>query len=217
MNLNVRQFILTEKLSIDEARSSLSRIFPQIQADPLQQVARIYYDTFDWLLFQAGSALEQEVVAGLSWLRWFAKDDSQHYFRLQSENVPRFPSEFADGTYQKQLSSITNVRAVLPQIHSSLQRQKFRYLNQEGKTTLRLTLESITVHTSKNKPEFHELPLRLQIAKVKGYDKTYTKVIQRIEKETELSAQATEESVFEESLRELEITPQKYSSKLHFS
>ena len=217
MSLNVQQFILTEKLSIDEARSSLSRIFPQIQADPLQQVARTYYDTFDWLLFQAGSALEQEIVDGFSWLRWFAKDDSQHYFRLQSENVPRFPSEFPDGTYQQQLSSITNVRAVLPQIHSSLQRQKFRYLNQEGKTTIRLTLESIAVQRCKNKQEFHALPLRLQIIKVRGYEKAYTKVIQQIEKETALSAQATQESVFEEALRELEIIPQKYSSKLHFS
>ena len=133
---------------------------------------RIYFDTFDGLLREAGltlvhangtlSAASQEsgvVVASLP---------------MRAPTKPLFARELPAGPLRDTLLPITDVRALLPLVHLHTQERLLSVLDDERKTVVRLALEETSLLGSAGRRA--ALRPRLRVTGIRGYDKELGRV-----------------------------------------
>jgi hypothetical protein len=179
-------------------------------AEPVCQERCIYHDSFDWRLYLAGGVLEE--CGGR--LEWRDLEDGKLLEQLAvGAEVPSFTWDMEEGRFRSRMEPILEMRALLPRLLVDSRIARFRLLNEDQKTVLRLSLE----HSSSSLPD-GEGPIsigrRLRILPVKGYSKS----LQRMQRflQTKVKLKSGVPTLLPQGLAAFGHEPGDYSSKLDF-
>lgn len=180
-------------------------------ADPVENFILGYYDSFDWRLYNAGKRLEVVTTADGAELRLVRlADGAFESVQPCAVPVPRFPADLPHGELRRQLESLLEMRAFLPQALLRVRRYPLREQDDEGKTRARLQLESLSLVTADGKRR--SLQKRLCLQPLRGYYKSARRIAAKLEQDYRL--QAVEDDLFGQALAAAGKQPGDYSSRL---
>jgi CHAD domain-containing protein len=168
---------------------------------------RVYFDTFDGLLHQAGRSL----VWQSGRLALFDGEDREVSAAecLAPSGAVRV-TDLPAGDLRGQLRTVINVRAASPLVRLRVRRRGLTVLDDQHKTVARLVIEEPSVAA----PEQGQVPLaaRLSLAGIRGYGKALEQVRRVVERELDLPAAG--ESLLDEAVRCTGGAPGGVSSKV---
>ncbi len=137
-------------------------------------VRRAWLDTFDWRLHAAGLTLEHITGAGPGELALTGPDGERLVARPGRVTWPALAGALPDGLVRARLRPVTGVRALLPVIRGVSAVRNLRVLNADDKTVAWVTLDVLSV----SYPVTADLPTRLRVTAVRGYQAQAERVVQ---------------------------------------
>ncbi|MEZ4517985.1 MAG: CHAD domain-containing protein [Chloroflexota bacterium] len=167
-------FVLPPKLTAEGLKSRLGA-HVALQMGLSTPVERIYYDTFDWRLYCAGLALEQDCASGATTWRLYSLENGEDVAAAGSpdagptscaEPVPFFAADLPDGSLRAALEPLTAIRALLPLAHLTGDITTLRIFNKDIKTVVRVAVE--TTHLVNSEAQ---LPAVARLLPVRGYNR----------------------------------------------
>lgn len=143
----------------------LERVKPlgRLHLDPKRRFTRQYFDTFDWRLYRKGLLLFHD--AGRRCL--FSLETQSVIAQDSGTRIPSFAREFEDSAMRACLAPVSEIRALLPLFSIRGVEQRYRLLDGEEKTVLRL---GATQGQLRNKAATRTLPMVLNLTPLKGYE-----------------------------------------------
>ena len=185
-----------------------------LQALPGKTFSRVYYDTFDWRLYLAGSLLQKEKAGRQQQLIWSDLESGgpKETIRL-SGRMPGFVWDFPGGLMKQKLKEVLAMRALLPKVEVTSRVQFVSVLDDEEKTVVRITIDESEAKDPEGKAPAL-LDGRMTLLPVRGYEREFRQVAQFVA--DNLSLEPASESQLEEALSALGARPADYTSKLNF-
>lgn len=202
-------YTLPATLFADECLTQLQANLP-LRVEPRQALERIYLDSHDWRLYKGGGLLLAKRTQGNYSLIWKDKKSGKPLASVHMADLPRWPAAMPPGHLKDCVSELLQMRALLPLAKVKSQMQVWRVLNEDEKTVARLSLEQPTCFN----PSGHnkgELPVRLTLIPVKGYDREAETVRHLLEKKLRLKA--ARQPLSHDALTRLGRSPGDYSSR----
>jgi CHAD domain-containing protein len=175
MSERLRIFGLPEDTDLEALLAGVRDRFRIEQTGPLP-VTRQYFDTFDWRLHEAGTALFFEVTPQGRTLRWERLSDRAPLYTLSVKAPPRMARDLPPGAFREALAAVTDPRALMPVVEVRLQEHRVSVLDRERKTTARLL---VCVAGEARNPGARNgcvFPGCVYVAPVKGYRKASRKL-----------------------------------------
>jgi len=207
------QYLLPKEWSLEQGIRVLGEAF-MLDSDPDKALTRIYYDTFNWRLYQGGELLKLERVGREQQLVWSGLDDHRAKQILRNpEQIPRFAQHLPRGAMRDRLAPLMSMRALLPVVEVKTRVVTLRVLDDEEKTVLRIALEEGQSRAPKT-AALRALPVRVRLLPVRGYGEELKKVRQFLE--GELALKADKRGVLHRALKAIGRRPGDYSSRLNF-
>ncbi|MDF1528481.1 MAG: hypothetical protein P1R74_05070, partial [Sedimenticola sp.] len=141
MTGHLRQFQLGDTETIEEVLTALTSRFP-IATELEKTFRHLFFDSFDWRLYQAGMQLDEVSGRDLHHLvlRNLADDSPYETARLEGE-VARFARDYPPGLLRERITEPLQMRALLPIVEVRSRVVCLKLLDREEKTVLRLQLE----------------------------------------------------------------------------
>lgn len=161
MTTEKNRFALPEGATADSVREQLNATGPA-ETRPFE---RVYYDTFDWRLYNGGLALEESDGV------WHAVnlDDGETVAHMDGTGIC-FAWEMPPGKMHDRLEPLMAMRALLPLVRVRGERHEIPVLNEDEKIVVRIGIETATAYpptTAVATP----LPVILTLRPVRGYQK----------------------------------------------
>ena len=192
--MSTPELLLPDEMTLRGAGEALAARL-QI-ADAVQcERDRIYYDTFDGLLRDAGLILIH-VDGALS----VASQDSgivRASLPMPAPTKPLLARELSPGPLRDTLLPVTDVRALLPLVHLHSHERLLTVIDDEGKTVVRLALEETGLVGSRGPAA--ALRPRLRITGIRGYDKELRRVHEALV--VELGFKPADQPLLDEAVR----------------
>ncbi len=186
----------------------LKKKFP-LQEESETSIHRTYCDTFDWRLYAQGGTLDIESSDSglrLNWRQEGAISDTRRIDR-----PPRFVWDFSAVALRSRLEPVLEMRALLPQAEIECRCRRFKWLNRDRKTILRLYIERNRV-LDPDKGQSYELNSRIRVLPVKGYHKPVQRMAKALANHPGLTPAS--ECQLSAALSAIGRRPLDYSSKL---
>lgn len=144
-------------------------------------VTRTYLDTFDRRIFNKGGILEATTDGDKIWINWRSLEVSQIFGKYQVYQMPRFAWDIKTKGLRIRLKKILDVRALLPVVTVESEVQSFNVLDSEGKTTLRIEIQSDRIPYKsgggrQQYKRYQALEKRIHLFPLKGYKKMLNQV-----------------------------------------
>ncbi len=173
---------------------------------------RVYYDSFDWRIYNAGGRLSVRQMEGGVILRWEGDDDTLRH-RQQLTAMPDFAWDLpAGGALRHDLTPVLKMRRFLPLVEVWRRAQSLRILDQEEKTVARVRLEQ-SFAARPGDGNRRALPSALlRVLPVKGYVAAYHRLVRFLEDDLGLASARQDELAL--ALEAVDRVPGDYSSKL---
>ncbi len=212
MSDNEHQYLIPETANVDSIKARLAERY-RFREESGRTHNRIYYDSFDWRLYQGGAFLEGGAVNGSARLLLRGLDSGSQEADQVLETRPRFVWDLPDGPLRERLQPLLEMRALLPRLELESRVQALRLLDDQDKTVLRLQFEQ---HRFKDPDSGAEgaISERLRLLPVKGYNKALNRMHNTLSGELQLPRADTQP--LQQALQALERPPGSYSSKLRF-
>jgi len=210
----LHQFVLSDTVNADTVITALSDGF-KIRSEAETALSRIYLDSFDWRLYQGGGELYSKRAGRKRALVWTIRgSDSPSETLFLDSNMPKFFSDFPQSPMREKLSSLLEMRALLPQVEIKGRIRLFKVLDEEEKTVLRFSIES---HASRapGSEAYQELRERIGLFPVRGYFDALARVKTFLEKDMGLAPLTG--GLLREALAAIGRKPVDYASKLDFN
>ena len=138
----------------------------RINRAPVHRTIRHYYDTFDWRLFKKQRIMVEE--ENCVYLQNMSNGEIEIQVDCPSVHIPHFWWEIDDESLRKYLKPMTGIRALTLMAKCQCRIQELRLLNEDEKSVLMVSLETITpMQDKKRMGSFYGI--RLQ--SVRGYFK----------------------------------------------
>ncbi len=128
---------------------------------------RVYYDTFDWRLFQAGLVLWGEGRGRQERLVLARAPEGDQLHSISFRRRPGLHQSLPEGPLSERLAPVMEMRALLPVAEIDTRRSHHRLLNEDGKTVVRLVLDQPALKGED--ADSVALPPRLTLQGVRGY------------------------------------------------
>ena len=205
------EFVIPAGMSIAGLKSKL-RDYIQFSEDSSKTLKRIYYDTFDWRVYDDGGILESEQNRGASKFYWRKLDSGKLRNSQTVERIPNFVWDLPTGSLREHLEPVLEMRALTPQIKLTSRVQALRVLDKRQKTVLRLNIEQNSV-SNPDGGKTHQLEKRIKVLPVRGYDKPTKQITKILAKE--LGLNRGENDLMVTALAAVGRRPGGYSSKLN--
>jgi len=180
-----------------------------IKLEPLANQRQIYYDTFDWRLYNNTIILirqgneylllslpTEEIIQKLDW---------------KSKRQPKFWWDFPDNYLKNELKKYLDVRALIPLFEIEKNVTSMRILNEDAKTVLRVYLERIFFADNKKKSNFVDT---IKLMPLKGYGKEFIQFKNYLNRS---GIKGESLDVYSLALQKASKTPGDYSSKLNIT
>ena len=175
---------------------------------PENKIRRTYYDTFDWLIFQAGYTLASEngISEGGTELR---KLGSGQLVLKAPESVARFAWENPSGPLREFLDKNIGIRALLPifELQGMVQTHSIR--DKRGKVLLNIVQEDSVALPAEGGQGF-KLTVRLRLEPVKGYETTLKQAVALV---LQSGIAEADQNILDEALTVLGRKIEKYQPK----
>ena len=175
----------------------------QVRRDHSRSAKQIYFDTFDWRLYNQKLALfrsgNQVILRNLN--------DRIPFHRLCINSQPVFIWDFPESPLKEQVKSVLGPRALLSIFEINNRQTAIRILDNLEKTVVRLYIEKIALLGNRV-----HVPLGIYISvyPVKGYDKICLKLIDWL---TKNEFNTCKNDVYHHALSALKKSPGDYSTK----
>jgi len=138
---------------------------------------RVFYDTFDWLLYNNGSVLEVHEEGQSRRVYWRADKGSDLKIQLGLRQAPQLASDLAESEFRRQLQSVISVRELIPRIKIRVKRLPLVVLDKDGNVVVRVNLDEHWYFPSKTRAGV-VLGKRITIKPVKAYKDEFNQVVE---------------------------------------
>ena len=172
---------------------------------------RIFYDTFDWLLYNNGAVLELHQEGQSKRIYWRADGNSRPRIVLGVNDVPHLANELPDSEFRKQLQSIISVRELVPRIKIKIKRQPMAVLDKHDKVVVRINFDEHWYFPSKIRAGT-VLGKRIVVKPVKGYTDEFDRVVEFFQP---LELREAQDNMLKLALAESGMSTNDYSTKLN--
>jgi CHAD domain-containing protein len=205
-----KQYELIQDADITELIAHLKQSL-KLQATLYANTQIIYYDSFDWRLYQQQWLLAEILTDTKRTLQLFSLDDKHKIAASPAPSMPRFAWDCKPGLLRDKLTSVLEMRALLPLCRIDAEQHQLSVLNGDEKTLVRLDISRNTLASSKKaKPK--ALPATLTLQTLKGYSEAAADIETALNQSPLLQAQKTPLAL--QALTLLKLRPGSYSSKL---
>ena len=186
---------------------SLERFYT-VREEITEPSAFTYYDSYDWRFHNRGLHLLH--TGGKFTLLNFLESPETEEASLKSRYLGRFSWDYPHSGFRDFIADILDPRALKEIIVGTNQVTTLHLLNKDEKTVARVTIEQASINNAEN-----DLPLKRRacIHGVRGYDKELKVTRKALEACGLISSK---ESLFEEAVRMLGVTPGDYTGKVRF-
>jgi CHAD domain-containing protein len=183
------EYLAPEDIDPGALAEGVTPHFKEVHDGSARRLDRTYYDTFDGLLHRAGLTL----ASGDGALE--LAERATGTVRARATNAPaRFAFELPPGPLRDALSETVDVRALLPLARVRTREHRFRMLDDERKTVVRMALDEPALV----KPP-RALRPRLRVEAVRGYDEELERACAALE--NEIGCTPADEPLVDEAVR----------------
>ena len=179
-----------------------------------QDYQRLYLDTFDGLLHQAGMSLLCEKRPDNVRLFLHRETSNRKDAELYRDKVPRFATELPPSSLRRSVESAIKVRALLPVLSLQVTQCTIAVLNRDQKTVARIIYQNTILSEPTGKGASAKIQ-RVRVEPLRGYDKWHQRVFRHLSQHEMLAP--AEQSIYQESLALAGIEPAGNSSKLRIA
>lgn len=175
------------------------------------RIRAVCHDTFDWRLHHSGGgAILVEAGLGDKSVRWTTARGRVRY-RANLPEAPKFAWDLPQGDFREKLTSVIEMRRLLPIAALEVDAHEVRILDEARKTVARVRLETRSVAPLGKGGRRQRLPAILRAVPVRGYDDDYAELIAFLEQDLELEPHDGDELLA--AYEAVGSAPMKYSSK----
>ncbi len=207
------QFVLTEGLDAGSLVARLGEHLPwPLREESAHDLQLTLLDTFDWRLFEAAGWLDLETSGRAHRLTWRSADESEVRESAAVTELPRFAGDLPAGRLRDALAPVLDVRALIPLARLSGRTVTLDATDPEGKTVLRLAVESLRLRRPGHRPG--PWMRRLRLLPVRGYPEA-SATAEALVRDT-LGLPAAEGPLRAEALARAGHTPADYDPSLSF-
>lgn len=136
---------------------------------------RVFYDTFDWLLYNNGAALEVHEEGQSRRIYWRANQHGTLRIQLGLKQIPQLAADLPESDFRRQLKSVISVRELVPRIKIKIKRLPLVVLDEHEKVVARINFDEHWYYPSKTRAGT-VLGKRITLKSVKGYADDFSKV-----------------------------------------
>ena len=172
---------------------------------------RVFYDTFDWLLYNHGAMLEMHEEGESRRIYWRADTDSELKIQLGIKQVPHLAADLPDCEFRNQLKSVISVRELMPRIKIKIKRQPLVVLDKHEKVVVRINFDEHWYFPSKIRAGT-VLGKRITIKPVKGYADEFNQVIAFFQP---MELRDAQDNMMKLALAESGMSTSEYTTKLN--
>jgi len=212
MTHNYAEYVVPDGVRLEDVRSRLLES-ERCEVDGVRQITRIYLDSFDWRLYQAGGLLEEREEAGERILVWRDCSGSQALDAMLVSKTPGPIGDLPPGPLRERLAPLLDMRTLLPLARAMSSVETLRVLDDEEKTVVRIELETNRFASADGKKE-GALSARLRLVPVRGYPKPQSRLQELLA--GEMGLPLTQVNGLLEALEASGRRPLDYSSKLNY-
>jgi len=181
----------------------------RIQAETVSH--RVFFDTFDWLLYKNGSVLEMHEDGRSRKIYWRAEKDNALKIQLGLNKVPHLAKDLPDSEFRQQIQSVISVRELLPRVRIKIKRLPLVLLDKNEKVVVRISLDEHWYYPSKTRAGT-VLGKRITVKPVKGYAAPYAKLEALLQT---LQLRPAQDNTLKLALAEGGKSTDEYTSKLN--
>jgi CHAD domain-containing protein len=174
---------------------------------------RVFYDTFDWRLYNNGSLLELHEDEQSRRVYWRADNDSNLKLQLGLGQVPQLASDLAECGFRHQLQSVISVRELIPHIRIKIKRLPLVVLNSNEMAAVEIYLDEHWYFPSKTRAGL-VLGKRITVKPIRGYEEEFNRVAEFFHP---LQLHEARDDMLNLALAESGINPGEYTTKLNLS
>jgi CHAD domain-containing protein len=203
-------YLLPDSLDLESLKHQLAES-NTLREEAGEKAEQLFYDSFDWRVWQAGGQLLQE-RGSVPRLCWVDCKTSVNLVCDLTDVTPGFPEELPAGPLRERLLPILEMRTLLPKVRIIQRLRTLHVLDDEEKTVVRVVLQE-NRYASIDGKQTGELDGRVLLKPLKGYDRDFKRVQRQLEG---LNLIAAEQSLFEDALSGIGRKPGDYSSKLNY-
>lgn len=219
-------FKVSDALSLEQAARAIAKALG-VAAGPAETVDRLFLDSFDWRIFNAGLTFERLNVGGVATLVLGDRHTALPKVVVEWRGIPRFAQDLPDGFLGDRVGKLLSMRALLPLARVRGQRIGFVIRNSEGKDLVRASLEDLRVtrpagdhsRTSGGKRAGGRraggpLGIRLFVEPVRGYERAHEEALRKLVDSPVLDR--LDGDLFDTAMAALSLVPGDYASKISF-
>jgi CHAD domain-containing protein len=208
----VQEYLIPDGTSSQDIKALIGARAQFIE-DPVHEVTKRYFDSFDWSLYLADVSVEERLEPGHRRLLWQdLRADSQPSVQNITAD-PGFVWDLSRGPVRDLLEPVLGIRRLLPLLDVDTRVQPLRLLNEDDKTVVRLLLEENRFRDPAGGRE-GPLAARLRLLPVGGFDADLQKTARMLRQDLGLERARTR--VLLEALAAAGRHPGDYSSKLDY-
>jgi CHAD domain-containing protein len=212
MNEFDQDYLVPDGTGLQEIKEAIeSRC--QISEDEPRFVTRRFHDTFDWMVFFAGGAVEECIDGTRRQITWRDLRGERPPLDQELDADPGFGAELQSGPVTERLLPVIGIRRLLPLLDVQSRVQTLRVLNEDEKTVVRLEVEENRFDDDARERQ-GLLSTRLRLRPVRGYAGEYKKTVRMLDQDLGLSP--ARNPLLMEALAAAGRMPGDYSSKLDF-
>ncbi|MGB2908141.1 MAG: CHAD domain-containing protein [Candidatus Aminicenantaceae bacterium] len=199
-----KKFVLPESLNFQQLQREISRNHA-VRRETVSDAAYSLFDTFDWRLYRMQQALIREGDRiGLADLELTHPSAQAEWTKPRP---PRFWWDLPESDMRHRLQAVLDVRALLPLMSVTRQKRGLWILNQDQKTVLKLYF---CTYVAKAVSGSQHTARRIELQPVLGYRRELEEFKRQL---AGMDIAVDRESVSVELMRQMGLTPGRYSSK----
>jgi len=186
-----------------------NNFYVKLQAETVNY--RVFYDTFDWRLYNNGSVLEVHEEGQSRRIYWRADKDGDLKIQLGLRQVPQLATDLADSEFCRQLQSVISVRELIPRIKIKIKHLPLVVLDKNKKVVVRINFDEYWYFPSKTRAGV-VLDKRITIKPVKGYVNEFNQVVGFF---NPMQLSEAQDNIMKLALAESGIITTEYTTKLN--
>jgi CHAD domain-containing protein len=199
----IAKYDLPKDIDEESFLRGLAEIY-NIKREPAENQANVYYDTFDWRLYNKSLTFVQRRKEFFL----ISSTDDAVLSSIRVSGMPVFVWDFPDGAFRKFLNPLLEMRALVKQLHSRRRIKRLRILNEDEKTIARLLLSSEEIIAQDDS----KLSLnRVFLESVRGYEESFRELAEYLAGK---GFPVSRQHIFEATRKILARKPGEYSTKI---
>ena len=171
-------YVIRDDVSPSAITNSL-RALLSARHQPIARRRFTLLDTFDFRVARAGGRLTRAGVNGGATLEWQPRGGPR--LEIRPDRPVSFAWDLPDGPLHQRLAPVLGVRRLLAQVEAEEHGSLLEILDDEGKTTARVRIQTGRVRRPLSRTGWTMLPTTIALTGLRGYEDEYRRLVPVIE------------------------------------